>query len=393
MHKKIALTALTFLASIALAACSKSPDVTANATGTTIGDTIKVGVNLELTGTVAAYGNAENNGVKLAVQEINKAGGVDGKKIELVTKDNKSENAEASTAATNLTIQSQVNAMIGPATSGAVAAASLNAQKTGVPLLTPSGTQDDLTLDTVNGVKKYVFRTTFQDSFQGQVLAQYAYSNLNAKKVVLYYDNSSDYAKGIAEEFKKKYQGDIVTTATFASGDKDFQSALTKIKNLDYDAIVMPGYYTETGIITKQARDMGISVPILGPDGFNDDSFADLAGKANANSVYYVSGYSTKTALSDKANDFIKAYKAKYGSEPNMFAALSYDSVYMIAKAAEGAKTSIDIANNLAELKDFDGVTGKMTIDKKHNPIKTALMVIMKDGAEVSADAVEIKKN
>ncbi|WP_270311092.1 ABC transporter substrate-binding protein [Streptococcus infantarius] len=393
MHKKIALTALTFLVSIALAACSKSPDVTANATGTTIGDTIKVGVNLELTGTVAAYGNAENNGVKLAVQEINKAGGVDGKKIELVTKDNKSENAEASTAATNLAIQSQVNAMIGPATSGAVAAASLNAQKTGVPLLTPSGTQDDLTLDTVDGVKKYVFRTTFQDSFQGQVLAQYAYSNLNAKKVVLYYDNSSDYAKGIAEEFKKKYQGDIVTTATFASGDKDFQSALTKIKNLDYDAIVMPGYYTETGIITKQARDMGISVPILGPDGFNDDSFADLAGKANANSVYYVSGYSTKTALSGKANDFIKAYKAKYGSEPNMFAALSYDSVYMIAKAAEGAKTSIDIANNLAELKDFDGVTGKMTIDKKHNPIKTALMVIMKDGAEVSADPVEIKKN
>lgn len=393
MHKKIALTALTFLASIALAACSKSPDVTANATGTTIGDTIKVGVNLELTGTVAAYGNAENNGVKLAVQEINKAGGVDGKKIELVTKDNKSENAEASTAATNLAIQSQVNAMIGPATSGAVAAASLNAQKTGVPLLTPSGTQDDLTLDTVDGVKKYVFRTTFQDSFQGQVLAQYAYSNLNAKKVVLYYDNSSDYAKGIAEEFKKKYQGDIVTTATFASGDKDFQSALTKIKNLDYDAIVMPGYYTETGIITKQARDMGISVPILGPDGFNDESFADLAGKANANSVYYVSGYSTKTALSGKANDFIKAYKAKYGSEPNMFAALSYDSVYMIAKAAEGAKTSIDIANNLAELKDFDGVTGKMTIDKKHNPIKTALMVIMKDGAEVSADPVEIKKN
>ncbi|MCO4485377.1 ABC transporter substrate-binding protein [Streptococcus infantarius] len=393
MHKKIALTALTFLASIALAACSKSPDVTANATGTTIGDTIKVGVNLELTGTVAAYGNAENNGVKLAVQEINKAGGVDGKKIELVTKDNKSENAEASTAATNLAIQSQVNAMIGPATSGAVAAASLNAQKTGVPLLTPSGTQDDLTLDTVDGVKKYVFRTTFQDSFQGQVLAQYAYSNLNAKKVVLYYDNSSDYAKGIAEEFKKKYQGDIVTTATFASGDKDFQSALTKIKNLDYDAIVMPGYYTETGIITKQARDMGISVPILGPDGFSDDSFADLAGKANANSVYYVSGYSTKTALSGKANDFIKAYKAKYGSEPNMFAALSYDSVYMIAKAAEGAKTSIDIANNLAKLKDFDGVTGKMTIDKKHNPIKTALMVIMKDGAEVSADPVEIKKN
>ncbi|MDD7361393.1 ABC transporter substrate-binding protein [Streptococcus alactolyticus] len=389
MNKKVTTFLLPFLAALVLVGCNKSPDVTANATGTTIGDTLKIGVNLELTGSVAAYGNAEKNGINLAVEQINKAGGVDGKKIEVITKDNKSENAEASTAATNLAVQSQVNAMIGPATSGAVAAASLNAQKTGVPLLTPSGTQDDLTIDK-DGVKKYIFRTTFQDSFQGQVLAQYAYQNLNAKKVVLYYDNSSDYAKGIAEEFQRVYPGEIVTVATFASGDKDFQSALTKFKDLDYDAIVMPGYYTETGIITKQARDMSIEVPILGPDGFNDDSFGDLAGVANTHDVYYVSGYSTKTALSDKATQFIEAYKKKYGSEPNMFAALAYDSVYMIAEAAKGAKTSIDIADNLAKLSQFDGVTGTMTIDKDHNPIKTALMVKMENGAEASAEAVEI---
>lgn len=389
MNKKVTTFLLPFLAALVLVGCNKSPDVTANATGTTIGDTLKIGVNLELTGSVAAYGNAEKNGINLAVEQINKAGGVDGKKIEVITKDNKSENAEASTAATNLAVQSQVNAMIGPATSGAVAAASLNAQKTGVPLLTPSGTQDDLTIDK-DGVKKYIFRTTFQDSFQGQVLAQYAYQNLNAKKVVLYYDNSSDYAKGIAEEFQRVYPGEIVTVATFASGDKDFQSALTTFKDLDYDAIVMPGYYTETGIITKQARDMGIEVPILGPDGFNDDSFGDLAGVANTHDVYYVSGYSTKTALSDKATQFIEAYKKKYGSEPNMFAALAYDSVYMIAEAAKGAKTSIDIADNLAKLSQFDGVTGTMTIDKDHNPIKTALMVKMENGAEASAEAVEI---
>lgn len=389
MNKKVTTFLLPFLAALVLVGCNKSPDVTANATGTTIGDTLKIGVNLELTGSVAAYGNAEKNGINLAVEQINKAGGVDGKKIEVITKDNKSENAEASTAATNLAVQSQVNAMIGPATSGAVAAASLNAQKTGVPLLTPSGTQDDLTIDK-DGVKKYIFRTTFQDSFQGQVLAQYAYQNLNAKKVVLYYDNSSDYAKGIAEEFQRVYPGEIVTVATFASGDKDFQSALTKFKDLDYDAIVMPGYYTETGIITKQARDMGIEVPILGPDGFNDDSFGDLAGVANTHDVYYVSGYSTKTALSDKATQFIEAYKKKYGSEPNMFAALAYDSVYMIAEAAKGAKTSIDIADNLAKLSQFDGVTGTLTIDKDHNPIKTALMVKMENGAEASAEAVEI---
>ncbi|MBM7643595.1 ABC transporter substrate-binding protein [Streptococcus loxodontisalivarius] len=392
MSKKITLVVLAFFASIFLAACGKSPNVTANAQGTEIGDTIKLGVNLELTGSVAAYGQAELNGIKLAVKEINAAGGVDGKKIELVTKDNKSENAEASTSSTNLAIQSQVNAIVGPATSGATAASALISQKTGVPLLTPSGTQDSLTVNSDGSTKEYVFRTTFQDSFQGQVLAQYAFTNLNAKKVVLYYDNSSDYAKGIAEEFKNQYKGEIVTEATFASGDKDYQSALTKFKDLDYDAIVMPGYYTETGIITKQARDMGITAPILGPDGFSDATFADLAGAENTTDVYYVSGYSTNVSLSDNASAFIKNFKAAYGSEPNQFAALAYDSVYMIAAAAKGAENSKDIATNLAKLKNFSGVTGTMTIDAQHNPIKTALMVRMQDGKEASAEAVEVTK-
>ena len=380
MSKKITLIVLAFFASIFLVACGKSPDVTANANGTKIGDTIKIGVNMELTGAVAAYGKAEQNGIKLAVDEINKAGGVDGKKLELVTKDNKSENAEASTSSTNLAIQSNVNAIVGPATSGAVAAASLVSQKTGVPLLTPSGTQDDLTVD-ANGTKKFVFRTTFKDSYQGKVLAAYSYNNLNAKKVVLYYDNASDYAKGIADEFKREYKGQIVTEATFASGDKDYQSALTKFKDLDYDAIVMPGYYTETGIITKQA-----------PDGFSDAKFTELAGKKNASNVYYVSGYSTNVALSDKASGFIEAYKKAYNTDPNMFAALAYDSVYMIAEASKDAKTSVDIADNLAQLKNFVGVTGTMTIDKDHNPIKAALMVKRDNGEEVSAEAVEIEK-
>ena len=391
MYKKITLIVLAFFASIFLVACGKSPDVTANAKGTKIGDTIKIGVNMELTGAVAAYGKSEQNGIKLAVDEINKAGGVDGKKIELVTKDNKSENAEASPSSTNLAIQSNVSAIVGPSTSGAVAAASLVSQKTGVPLITPSGTQDDLTVD-ANGVKKFVFRTTFKDSYQGEVLAAYSYNNLNAKKVVLYYDNASDYAKGIADEFKRKYKGQIVTEATFTSGDKDYQSALTKFKDLDYDAVVMPGYYTETGIITKQARDLGNDKPILGPDGFSDEKFTELAGKKNASNVYYVSGYSTNVALSDKASGFIKAYEKAYKIEPNMFAALAYDSVYMVAEASKGAKTSVDIADNLANLKNFVGVTGKMTIDKDHNPIKAALMVKRDNGEEVSAEAVEIEK-
>ncbi len=396
MNKKLTLgfgvaVVIAVLAALAFTVGNKKPDETASATGTPIGNTIKIGVNLELTGAVAAYGTVAQKGVQLATEEINANGGVNGKKIQLITKDNKSDNAEASTATTNLAIRSKVNAIIGPMTSGATAAASLNAQKTGVPLLTPAGTQDDLT---VSGgkTKKFVFRATFQDSFQGKVLAQYAFDNLSAKRVVLYYDNSSDYAKGIAQAFQKAYKGQIVSTATFASGDKDFQSALTKFKDLDYDAIIMPGYYTETGIITKQARDMGIDKPILGPDGFSDATFIQLAGAANTNNVYYVSGYSTKTSLSQKADDFIKNYKAKYGEEPNMFAALAYDSVYMIADAAKHANDSVELADNLAKLKGFQGVTGEMTIDAQHNPIKTALMVRMKDGREDTATAVTVAK-
>ena len=325
------------------------------------------------------------------LKEINANGGVDGKQIELVSKDNKSETAEASTSATNLAVLNKVATIIGPATSGATAASSLVSQKTGVPLLTPSGTQDDLTVNTDGSTKKFVFRTTFKDSFQGQVLAQYATENMKAKKVVLYYDNSSDYAQGIAAEFKRQYKGQIVAESTFIAGDKDYKAALTRFKDLDYDAIVMPGYYTETGIITKQAREMGITKPILGPDGFSDTTFVQLAGKKNASNIYYVSGYSTKVNLNEKASAFIAAYKKAYGEEPNQFAALAYDSVYMVAESAKGAKDSLAVADNLANLKDFQGVTGKMTIDKEHNPIKSALVVKLENGAEDSATAVEVK--
>ncbi|KXT78481.1 ABC transporter substrate-binding protein [Streptococcus sp. DD13] len=391
MFKKIALGGLVALSAITLVACGKSPDVTANAKGNESSkDTIKIGVNMELSGAVAAYGKAELNGIELAVDEINAAGGVDGRKIELITKDNKSETAEASTTATNLAVLNHVDAIIGPATSGATAASSLVSQKTGVLLLSPSGTQDNLTINTDGTTKKYVFRTTFKDSYQGQVLAQYVTDNMKAKKVVLYYDNSSDYAQGIAAEFKRQYKGDIVAESTFIAGDKDYKAALTRFKDLDYDAIVMPGYYTETGIITKQAREMGITQPILGPDGFSDATFVQLAGTKNATDVYYVSGYSTKVNLSNKATAFIANFKKRYKEEPNMFAALAYDSVYMVAEAAKGSKNSTEIADNLAKLKDFEGVTGTMTIDDQHNPIKPALIVKMENGAEASATPVEV---
>ena len=386
MKKKFALT-LVSLASVALLAACGEVSTTGNsgsASGTEIGKTLKIGFNFEETGDVASYGTAEQKGAKLAVDEINKAGGVDGKQIEVTDKDNKSELSEASTVSTNLVTQAKVNAIIGPATSGGTGAAITNAAKASVPLITPSGTQDDLTKG-----QDYLFRTTFIDSFQGKILSKYVTDNLKAKKVVLYYDNSSDYAKGMAKAFQEEYKGEIVATETFASKDTDFQAALTKFKGKDFDALVVPGYYTEAGKIVNQARGIGIDKPIVGGDGFNSEEFISQATPAAATNVYYVSGYSTSGDMTAKAKKFLEAYKAKYNEEPSMFSALAYDSVYMVAEASKGAKNSVDIKENLAKLKDFEGVTGSITMDKNHNPVKSALMIGLKDG---KVDTVETVK-
>ena len=386
MKKKFALT-LVSLASVALLAACGEVSTTGNSgstSGTEIGKTLKIGFNFEETGDVASYGTAEQKGAKLAVDEINKAGGVDGKQIEVTDKDNKSELSEASTVSTNLVTQAKVNTIIGPATSGGTGAAITNAAKAAVPLVTPSGTQDDLTKG-----QDYLFRATFIDSFQGKILSKYVTDNLKAKKVVLYYDNSSDYAKGIAKAFQEEYKGEIVATETFASKDTDFQAALTKFKGKDFDALVVPGYYTEAGKIVNQARGIGIDKPIVGGDGFNSEEFISQATPAAATNVYYVSGYSTSGDMTAKAKKFLEAYKAKYNEEPSMFSALAYDSVYMVAEASKGAKNSVDIKENLAKLKDFEGVTGSITMDKNHNPVKSALMIGLKDG---KVDTVETVK-
>ncbi len=386
MKKKFALT-LVSLASVALLAACGEVSTTGNSgstSGTEIGKTLKIGFNFEETGDVASYGTAEQKAAKLAVDEINKAGGVDGKQIEVTDKDNKSELSEASTVSTNLVTQAKVNAIIGPATSGGTGAAITNAAKASVPLVTPSGTQDDLTKG-----QDYLFRATFIDSFQGKILSKYVTDNLKAKKVVLYYDNSSDYAKGMAKAFEEEYKGEIVATETFASKDTDFQAALTKFKGKDFDALVVPGYYTEAGKIVNQARGIGIDKPIVGGDGFNSEEFISQATPAAATNVYYVSGYSTSGDMTAKAKKFLEAYKAKYNEEPSMFSALAYDSVYMVAEASKGAKNSVDIKENLAKLKDFEGVTGSITMDKNHNPVKSALMIGLKDG---KVDTVETVK-
>ncbi|KXT74045.1 Branched-chain amino acid ABC transporter, amino acid-binding protein [Streptococcus sp. DD10] len=384
MKKKIAFSMLTFASVAFLAACGEVSTGSSSTTGTSIGDTIKIGFNFEETGAVASYGISEQKGAQLAVDQINEAGGIDGKKIEVVDKDNKSETAEAATVSTNLVTQSQVNAIVGPATSGATAAAVANATKAGVPLISPSATQDGLTKG-----QEYLFIATFQDSFQGKIISNFVTNQLSAKKVVLYYDNSSDYAKGIAESFKSSYKGEIVSEQTFQSKDTDFQAALTKIKDQDFDAIVLPGYYTEAGKIVNQARGMGIDKPIVGGDGFNGEEFVQQATAERASNIYFISGFSTTVDVSEKAKSFLEAYRAKYNEEPSTFAALAYDSVNIVAQAAKGAKNSVELKDNIAKTKNFEGVTGDTSFDENHNTVKTAFMMTMNNGVVEAAETVQ----
>lgn len=386
MKKFICLFTGLFL----LTACGSSADVGRSNSGNTVeGNTIKIGMNMELSGDVSAYGNAEKEGIKLAIEEINKSGGVLGKKIELIEKDNKSENGEATSVAANLTVKDKVVAVVGPATSGATKATIPNMTKSAVPVITPSGTEDSITVMN-NKVQKYVFRACFQDTFQGVILAKFAQENLKAKNVVIIGDNSSDYAIGLTKSFKKTYKGKITKEETFTSGDKDFYAILTKIKDLDYDAIYIPGYYAEAGLIIKQAREMGINKPILGADGFGDEKLVEIAGSKNVSDVYYTGHFSEKAPATEKVKPFVKMFKEKYRKQPSAFNALGYDSVYMLKQAIEDKNSadSKDITAGLASLKDFIGVTGKMTIDKDHNPEKSAVVLGLTEGKETSAESI-----
>lgn len=351
--------------------------------------TIKIGGNFELSGAVAAYGEAENEGVKLAVEEINKDGGIDGKKIEYVSKDNKSDNNEAASVAANLTTKDEVVAIVGPATSGATKATLPNLTKAKTPAVTPSGTDDAITVQK-GKVQDYIFRSCFQDSFQGIVLAKYADENLKADKAVILGDNSSDYASGLKKAFKETYKGEIVAEENFTAGDKDFQAMLTKIKDKDFNVIYIPGYYTEAGLIIKQAREMGIEQPIIGADGFGDEKLVETAGASNVKNVYYTGHFSTKAPATDKVEPFVEAFEKKYNKQPSSFNALAYDSVYMIKQAIEdeGKATPEAIDKGLANLKDFEGVTGKISMDKEHNPVKSAVVLGLTDGKETSAETV-----
>lgn len=355
-------------------------------------DTIRIGVNYELSGGVATYGEASVEGIEMAVEEINAAGGVDGKQIELVKYDNKSEPAEATTLATKLMTQDKVLAVIGPATSGGFKATIPVANQNKIPVVSGSATADDVTV-TDAGVQEYAFRTCFNDSFQGTAMANYAAQELGAKTAVIIKDNSSDYAKGLAENFTATFTeagGTIVGEEAYVAGDTDFNAILTRIRNQEFDVVYLPGYYNEAGLIIKQARDLGITAPVLGADGFDSPTLLDLAGPEALTDVYFTNHYSS---LDEDANvqDFIAAFQERNNAEPNAFHALGYDTAKFVADAISRA-AALDgesIQQAMAETTDFTGVTGTFSIDENHNPVKSIVVIRLDGGQQASSEKID----
>ncbi len=369
-----------------LAGCSGSDQSSSDdSAGGEKGETIKIGVNLELSGGVASYGQSILEGVELAVEEINQDG-IDGKEIKLVKVDNKSEASEATNGALKLISQDQVSAIIGAATSGNTTAQIEIAQQNKIPLITPTGTNPDLTVKD-GKVNDYIFRTCFIDPFQGTVAANFASDDVKVVNAAIYFDSASDYSKGLADAFVKQFEangGKIVAKEAFMAKDTDFRATLTRLKSANPDFIFVPAYYEEVGLIVKQAREAGLNVPFMGGDGWDSPKLLDIAGKDALNNTFITNHYSSGDP-SEKIQGFVKAFGEKYaGKSPDAFNALGYDTAYFLADAIKraGSSDSEAIRNALAETKGLDLVSGSFTLDENHNPVKSATILEYVNGEQ-----------
>lgn len=351
--------------------------------------TIKIGLSYELSGSVATYGQSSVDGVKMAIDEVNAAGGINGKTIELVEYDTKSDEAEATTLGKRLMEQDKVIAVLGPATSGAFKAEVPDANRYKVPVISGSATADDVTV--ANGkVQEYAFRICYSDSYQGSAMATYAANTLGAKTAVIYKDSSSDYAIGLTENFTKTFTeagGTILKEESYSTNDKDFKAVLTSIKDLNADVVYIPGYYQQAGLIIKQARDLGITAPILGADGFDSPDLVGLAGAENLNDVYFTNHYSSLDQ-DPLVQDFIAAFQAKYGRDPDAFNALGYDEAKFLCDALSRCESldSISLQKALSETKDFKAVTGTLSVDENHNAVKAIVVIELKNGEQYKSE-------
>ena len=388
--KFVAASAAAVMA-LSLAGCSGgSMDDSSSSGAKASGDSITIGTVTTNSGTAAAYGEAEVKGFELAVSEINAKGGINGKKVKLESMDDKGDATEASNAYNKLAGDNNVLAVAGPTISATTAAVAPLADQSKLVTIAPAATSDSI--ETGN----YLFRTCFKDSYQGEVAARFAAENLKVKKVAVLYGTGDPYSSGVGEAFAKaaeKLGLEVVDKESSSSADDtEYSAQLQKIQASGAELLYAPYYYSVAGpYLIPQARSVGFEGYVMGPDGY--DGLKLTGDKSQYNKTYYTTHYSADDNTNTKVQDFIKSYKSKNNAEPNTFAALGYDTIYMIKQAIEKAgknATREDVRNAVASM-TFDGVTGKFTMDKSGSPTKSVIVLEMKDGKPVYNTTVQPK--
>ncbi|NDE13913.1 ABC transporter substrate-binding protein [bacterium] len=344
-------------------------------------DVIKIGEVGSTTGSEATFGVATHQGVELAVNEINSTGGIKGKKLQVILLDDQGKPEEAATAVTRLITQDKVTAVIGEVASSRSLAMAPIAQQNKIPMISPSSTNPKVT-----DIGDYIFRVCFIDPFQGYVMAKFAAENLKFKRVAILRDVKNDYSVGLAKFFAetfKKLGGEIVVDQSYSAGDIDFKSQLTAIRAAKPEAIFVPGYYTEVGLIARQARSLGIKAPLLGGDGWDSPKLLQIGGKA-IEGAYFSNHYSAEDK-SPHVQAFIGRYRKEYKQVPSGLAAMGFDAAMVLADAMKRAKSMnpADIRAALATTKDFQGVTGRISIDQQRNAVKPAVVLKVVNGSFV----------
>jgi len=342
------------------------------------GDTILIGEYGSLTGSEATFGQSTHNGIMLAIEEINQAGGVKGKKIEVKTYDDQGKSQEAGTVVTRLITEDKVVAILGEVASSLSIAGGRVAQQYGVPMVSPSSTNPQVTQ-----IGDMIFRVCFIDPYQGFVMAKFTRESLKLGKVAVLYDQGQAYSKGLKDDFIKSFKemgGEIVSEQAYTGGDQDFSAQLTTIKGTQTEAIFLPGYYTDVGNVALQARKLGVNATLLGGDGWDSAKLTEIGGEA-IEGAYYSNHYSHEEQRPE-VQEFVKKYQAKFSQVPDGLAALGYDSARLLAEAM-GRSPSLggkDLAAALAATRDFKGVTGTISIDADRNAKKSAVILQVKSG-------------
>ncbi|HEX6853430.1 MAG TPA: ABC transporter substrate-binding protein [Candidatus Polarisedimenticolaceae bacterium] len=385
------MTASKFLRAVLpvllLAGCGGSAPSPSSAPGGGSSDGILIGHYGSMTGSEATFGQSTDNGIRLAIEEFNAAGGLSGRRIELKTYDTQGKSQEAGTAVTRLITDDKVVAVLGEVASSLSIAGGRVAQQFGVPMITPSSTNPAVTQ-----IGDKVFRVCFLDSFQGRAAAQFARDHLKVSRAAILYDQGQAYSKGLKDFFKEAFVargGTITTEQAYGGGDQDFSAQLTTIRATAPEVIYVPGYYTDAGNIALQVRKLGLKAPLLGGDGWDSTQLVAIGGEAIEGS-YFTNHYSHQDQRPEVDN-FVQRYRAKFGQVPDGLAALGYDAARLLFDAMARGKSlsGADLAAAIAATRDFPGVTGRITIDPNRDAQKSAVVVQVRGGVPVYVATVE----